>query len=133
MPYQEGNIWVKCRVSGLGKDVLGRWESQYKGPEVGVCLPCSGNGREASSQNEVKQGRKSRKMNWAKALVRTLAFILRQGAVKELQVWSSQFISVDSTAVPIHYAYVLKKQDTCFRLSFQDIWTYLRFVVTFLM
>ena len=43
MPYQEGNIWVECCVSGLGKDVLGRWKSQYKGPEVGVCLPCSGN------------------------------------------------------------------------------------------
>ena len=55
MPYQEGNIWVKCRVSGLGKDVLGRWKSQYKGPEVEmsqVCLKNRKNNRVSDSMGE---------------------------------------------------------------------------------
>lgn len=53
MLYWEGNIWMKCCVDILGKTILGRKKSQYKGPEAEVYLPCSSNCREANGQNKV--------------------------------------------------------------------------------
>lgn len=81
---EQMHLKVGWLENAIPRGDVGRWKSQYKGPEVGVCLPCSGNGREANSQNEVKEGRKSRKMNWPKALVRTLAFYSKIGSCQRV-------------------------------------------------
>lgn len=72
-PYQEGNACVKCPVGILGGMVQagGRASAQVLRQEC-ACLPCSANSGEASDQSEVNQGRTSRKMNWARQVVKGL-------------------------------------------------------------